>query len=475
MSNKKINRRNFMKLSLAGAVFASGGCSNARDIYQVSKEEKKPNILLIITDQQNYETISACGNEYLHTPNLDRLYNRGSCFSQAYTSHPLCLPARSSIFTGRMPVETGCWINHTKVCADGIRQSIPTMGEWFSEKGNYESVYAGKWHCPEPYTYDIRGFRVISSGLDWQGDVSDGIVSRACEDFLLSRSNQNPFLLVASLHQPHDICNWVRFNIESRSTLKYPSIKDELPPLPTNFLEVENEPKDVKLCRYVDWSKIHWQYYLWSYYKHVEMVDAEIGRILRALDNTGQTENTIIVFVSDHGEGCAHHKMVKKGWLYDESVKVPLMFSLPGVIAEKHIDNKSLVSVMDIMPTLCELAELPVPPDIKGSSLKSALLNKAHLGREYLVSETVARKGYSSKSALDTARMVRSKQYKYIKYNGDPVVQLFDMQNDPLETNNLAGQSLYADKIREHEKLLSQWENSLSIDKRVKKNGYPWS
>jgi choline-sulfatase len=129
------------------------------------------------------------------------------------------------------------------------------------------------------------------------------------------------------LLQPHDICEWLRLNAENRTELRYPELRGELPPLPANFEFDAAEPEDVRKLRAGNeagkygWGKLHWQYYLWSYYRHVEMVDGEIVRILQALRDSGRDQDTVIVFTSDHGEGMACHQMVRKSSPYDESAK----------------------------------------------------------------------------------------------------------------------------------------------------------
>ena len=152
-----------------------------------------PSFLFVIADQLSMDAITAHGNRFVRTPNLDRLARAGVSFRDSYSAYPLCSPARSSMFTGRMPSETGVITNGLP-----IRAGIPNLGQWLGARG-YEAVYAGKWHVPNGYTSDIPGFTVLPGGFTGQGNVGDAAVSRACQAWLHDRSSHSPFLLVASL------------------------------------------------------------------------------------------------------------------------------------------------------------------------------------------------------------------------------------------------------------------------------------
>jgi arylsulfatase A-like enzyme len=465
-----INRRQFIQAGAAGtSLMAMGGLSYGASPSVHGKD--KPNILFIMTDQQHINAISAAGNPHLHTPNMDRLFRSGTSFSESYCPQPVCIPCRSSIFTGRMPTETGMWMNTARV--GQLEKSIPTIGEWLQAEAGYETIYAGKWHVPQSNTYDIRGFNTICSGLNHYGDISDELVSRACESYLLQRDDVRPFFMVTSLVQPHDICHWLNTNVPNETVLRYPEIADELPPLPPNFEYDRREPKHLASQRSTrmqphvgGWEPLQWRYYLWNYYRHVEMVDAEIGRVLNALDLSGFADNTLIVFTSDHGEGMGCHQTVRKGFLYDEAAKVPLIFSFPGRVRGGTVDSSSLVSSVDLTPTFCDFAGVAPPPDMCGRSLRPLLTGEGKAqDTSYLVSNYEAG-AVKSLQAQDMARMVRTKDYKYMLYFGDDTDQLFDMKNDPWETQNLSGNAKYASVIGEHRAMLREWENRLKYAPR---------
>lgn len=448
-----------MKLG-GSAVVVLSGCTFGQK-SQAPRQSNKPepkNIVLIFTDQQHIDTIAAGGCREVQTPALDSLKTSGISFEQSYTPNPVCSPARSAIFTGRTSSEA-----HVHTNGRPIRSDIPNMGQWFSQHSNYETFYAGKWHLPRTYTSNIPGFEVIHTGIGGFGYLCDTAMSRACEGFLRNRSKNKPFLLVASFMQPHDICEWLRLNMDNPPKLRYPELAGELPELPANFQFDTNEPESIKQRRRGcepakgGWSKEHWRYYRWSYYRNIEYLDAEIQRILRALEEHGYRDDTLIVLTSDHGEGMGHHQMVRKNSPYNEASSVPLLFSWPGHIIENKTDTVHLASGIDIMPTLCDYAGIKPPENMRGISLRSALEGNLGAGHEFIVTELNS----------NTGRMVRTNRYKYVAYIDDPVEQLFDMKNDPGETKNLSPNAQYTSILAEHRKMLKNWERRLDVPQNV--------
>lgn len=443
-----IQRRAFLQAFAAPAIVTT-------------KNKVRPNILLFITDQQHIDSISAGGCPYVRTPAMDWLYRRGMSFGQSYCPDPLCSPSRSAIFTGRMPSETGVTSN-----GRAIREGIANLGQWFSTNSNYETVYAGKWHLPNSYATSIAGFRLLPGGISGQGNIGDSCVARSCEAYLQSRSRSKPFLLIASFLQPHDICEWLRINMENRDEVPFPELKDQLPPLPANFDVDPKEPEYLRRTRAKcepargKWSRQHWRYYLWSYYRHVEMVDGEVGRVVDALRAAGCEKDTLIVFTADHGEGLAHHQMVRKSISYDEAVRVPLLISYPGEIPGKRAENVRPVSGVDIVPTLCDYAGVKPPASIRGRSLRSLIEGKRQAGDGFVVVEIPGNVG----------RVVRTERYKFVTYAGDATEQLFDMQSDPGETRNLA--QTQSGVLSEHKKLLRSWESSLKTAPEIPNAGW---
>jgi arylsulfatase A-like enzyme len=436
---ENLSRRDLLKISAAPLAAPAAGFGMPAVLAG-----KRPNFLFIITDQQSLDAISAHGCADVRTPNIDRLVRGGVSFRESYTAFPLCSPARSCMFTGRMPSETGVVKNSIP-----IHPSVPDIGHWLGQEG-YDTIYAGKWHMREVYTDSIPGFTVLPGGLIRQGQTGDSAVSRSCQAYLSNRTGSNPFLLIASFLQPHDICAWVADHFVSKGWESMPEIQGKLPALPTNFHFDPREPAALKKQPRPQWSDEQWRFYLWSYYRHVEMVDAEVGRVMNALEDSGDLENTVVLLTTDHGEGGARHHKVLKNYLYDEAAKVPFIVSCPGRIPAGKQDLKNLVSGLDIMPTLCDYAKVNAPPDMRGRSLRPLIDGKRTEWREFVAAEVV-----------QGGHMIRTPGHKYVAYDGDPVEQLFDMRADPGETRNLAMDTGHAAVLAEHQKLLKQWEGRL--------------
>lgn len=442
---------------------------------QQKPEEQKPNILFIFTDQQTMNTMSCYGNPYVNTPNMDRLANEGVMFLNSYCTSPVCGPARSSLLTGCMPHETGRNINDNTSIP---HPDLPNMGNLFREAG-YDTKWAGKWHMPESYpirkhrhqTFEVPGFDLIpfyeyeDPAAPWgYGKDTDGPLADATIEYLNSEHEQ-PFLLVVSLHNPHDICFIVDKWDEFGSFIDgIPA--DSLPPLPDNFEVIENEPDIIRICRSektiyngaprlaAEFDELRWRNYMYNYYRLTEMVDTEIGRILKALDENGLTENTLIVFTSDHGDGNASHKWVQKVNSYEESTSVPFIVSWRNVTPHGVKNNTNIVSGTDVLPTLCDYAGLDIPERITGMSVRPVIENPEAEWREFAVTEIQP----FNRLPDIKARSIRTLQFKYTLFShGEKHEQLFDMANDPGEIVDLADNPDYQSILEEHRDLLNNW------------------
>lgn len=440
------SRREFLRVGALGAGVLAAGMTRSESATPpapLRATKTQPNVLFIISDQLGLDAIAAHGCPDVETPNLNRLVNRGVSFMLSHSTNPVCSPARSSLFTGRMPVETGVITNNRP-----IHEGIPNMGQWFRRAG-YETVYCGKWHLPHGQPPAIDGFTVLP--MRGKGDQGDPIIARTCEAYLKGRSRLRPFLLVASFLQPHDICYWaIRGKQLVPEHLPFPEIAPELPPLPPNHDSLPPAPARLAAAVYNGFSDEQWRYYLWIYYRQVEMVDREVGRVLEALEAAGLAETTLVVFTADHGEGRGRHMHVQKWYPYEEAAKVPLIVSCPGRLLENHRDQTHLVCGLDVMNTVCDYAGIAPPPGTHGRSLRPLLEGKPTQWREFLVLE-----------AQIIGRAVRTPEFKYVHYENDPVEQLFDMRHDPWEMNNLYHDPKYAAVIKDHRRLLSEWNAGL--------------
>ncbi len=415
---------------------------------------KRPNILLILTDQQYAGAMSCTGNPDLHTPAMDSLAETGVRFERAYCTQPLCSPARASLITGLMPHQAGVTGNNQEIEADLRGREL---GRWFEEAG-YDCAYAGKWHIPSSSLSEGHGFRAL-------GPIDDADLPRQCSEFL-DRERNRPFLLVASFVNPHDICQWARSQPLPRGAIEGGSTED-CPDLPPNFSTPPFEPEvlrtvlasNMALHPGRDWPDEHWRHYRHAYYRLVEKVDGLIGEVLHALRESGLEEETLIVFSSDHGDGHGAHKWNQKTALYEECVRIPLIVSYRGVTAAGGVDDVHLVSNgLDLLPTLCDYAGIDPPEGLPGLSLRSlADEEEAKAWRDELVLETEL--GYAISGPTHTkARALLTDRYKYCIYPlGRYREQLIDMKADPGEMVNLAYSSRYRHVLVEHRSRLARW------------------
>ena len=420
----------------------------------------RPNLLLIITDQQSHSALSARGNPWLRTPAMDSLANAGTSFADAYCTYPVCSPSRSGIFTSRMPHETGVRVNGKSIAA-----GMPTMGEHFRGHG-YRTFYGGKWHIPKPFGA-AQGFEYIAGGSGLGADM-DAPLADASVKWLHQAPKNEPFLLVTSFMNPHDICEWIRQHPGHHA---YADL-DKFPPAPGNMAVDPHEPDAMQYHRTAGYDKMsegmgiasQWQRddvrrYLHGYYRLVEDVDKQMGRVLAALRETSLDRNTIVAFVSDHGEGMGAHRWVQKAAFWEETVHVPLIFSGPGVA--HRVDRQSLASLLDLFPTFCDYAGIPAAKGVQGRSLRPAI-DGVPIDRPYVASEVL----YGDQSR--EGRMIRSRRHKYVRFNnGARPEQFFDLAFDPGETTNLAASPHHAARLEEHRAMLQQWIRQTGDDFRV--------
>jgi arylsulfatase A-like enzyme len=424
---------------------------------KISSQNARPNIVLIMTDQQQAQALSCAGNLDLKTPNLDKLAKSGIRFENAYVTFPLCAPSRSSMFTGKMPHTLGVDSNEKEDIALRPIDKENGLGN-ILKKASYDCAYGGKWHAPETEIAPGNGFDKIAGF----GDIP---LAQKCIDYLSSKRNSDkPFFLVASFDNPHNICEWAR-----NEPLPYGNIPavatSKTPKLPVNFKKtslfpeaLQNEQSISKLVYPTqNYTEEDWRQYRYTYYRLVEKVDSEIGEILDAIDKLGLRDNTLILFTSDHGDGNASHGWNQKTALFEEIINVPFIVSYKGIKNPGNVNQTSIISNgLDLFPTLCDYASIQLPEKLLGKSIKPLLEGKvAELDREFTVVETT----FDGKQAYGTSgRAVIEKRYKYVLYNwGKNREQFFDIEKDPFEMNNLAGIAIHSNIIDEYRQKLMDW------------------
>jgi arylsulfatase A-like enzyme len=436
---------------LLGALAGGGGTAPA------GEARNRPNVLLITTDQQRVDAMSAVGNAWLKTPHMDAIAANGVYFTRSYCPYPLCSPSRTSLHTGRMPHESR--VDHNSL---PVAPETPVSGQVFRAAG-YDTAYAGKWHMPESYPSDgIPGFEVLNKttrNRKLAHDVDEATMNAAIE--YLQRPHGKPFLLVASFINPHDICLLAGEDSplfeEVRETYKAPE-GAELPPLPANFAPPAGGP-DKKARMHEAWDETQWRRYRYAYFRMVEDVDRQVGQLMDALRKAGLEENTLVLFTSDHGEGLGSHRWTGKMMYYEEEAAVPLIVSWKGVTPAGRIDRQHLVSTIDVLPTLCDYAGVPPPPAVRGRSLRGVIEKPDQPGALCVFAEMAA----AGMGGTGRSFMARTAAYKYMAFpqpREGRFEMLFDLEADPGEMKNLAGEASFEGELERHRNLLAEWNRT---------------
>ena len=475
----KITQKNMSKLQ----ALALGGIAAAALPACGARQEQHPNIVYIMTDQQSYYMISALAgrldrndpytgrDRYLSTPNLDRLVESGYTFANCYSAHPVSGPSRFALLTGASPNSYGMTGNFTpkneKMSEDISRRA---MGVLFKNAG-YETYYAGKVHLPWANGHSGKGSIYeppYHYGFDhYLTDDDRGELAAEGAKFFSEYKGDKPFLLFLSFMNPHDICmTQVLFNDKQLEDFKADEIdmrarknqiewrkvfrqmdpalfdSDSLAVIPANVAPTDRYPY-VHARRQFKMDEHNMRVHIWFYYRLMEQVDKEIGKVLDALEASPYKDNTLIVFTSDHGEMACSHGLTGKNHPYQECQKVPLIF-VGKNIPKGVVDCENTVcNGWDMLPTMLDLAGVDIPEEMNGTSLKKVITEGEKLDREYLYFETVNSYG-----------VIQNGRYKYTKFglaepgeNGTEV--LFDLEKDPGEMHNLFFEPEYGKKVGE--------------------------
>lgn len=416
--------------------------------------QQRPNIIYIMTDQHTANALSCAGNKDLHTPAIDRIAENGVRFTNAYCAFPLSGPSRSAMFTGLMPSETSM-IENEMPMPDSLRPH--TLGNLIHNSG-YDCAYAGKWHVNTVTIPDKEfGFRRIKDN----GDIG---LAETCVEYLRTRKKRKqPFFLVASFINPHNICEFAR-NQNTPHADVAPAALEDCPNLPDNF---EVAPYDATVLQFeklqnyalypsMSYTKDDWRRYRNAYYRLIEAVDAEIGKIVDEIDRQDLWRNTVVIFTSDHGDGAGAHKWNQKTVLYEEVANIPLIVCAPGRKNAGKVSEALVNNGVDLMPTVCDWAGVEVPQGRQGKSWREAVEKNTGHVHDYVVTETNFNQTRGS-----LGWTVRTAKYKYILYDkGQYREQLYDMESDRGEMVNLAVEAKYADIVKLHRSFLEEWLKS---------------
>ncbi len=448
-----ISRRDFLKHT--SAAFGAAALAGVYGTRTLAQETAKPNILFLFADDMTFNAIRALGCSEAVTPNLDRLVKRGvsftNCYNQGGWHGAICVASRTMLITGRF-----LW--NARDTEKTMEQECAEGRLWpqYLERAGYNTYMCGKWHVkckaedvfqttgqirggmppdvkvqydrphegqPDPFDPtdpELGGF--YTGGKHWSevvGDEGIGFLEEAAQ-------KENPFFMYLAFNAPHDPRQSPQEYLDMHPL---DSIK-----VPENF-QPEHPDKDAIGCgaslrderlgpfpRTEHAVKVHRQ----EYYAIISHADAQIGRILDVLEATGKADNTYIFFTADHGLAVGQHGLMGKQNMYEHSMKAPLIVAGPGIAANKRID--ALVYLQDIVPTTLELAGVAKPEQVQFNSLMPIIKGKKDTGYEAIYG-----------AYMDKQRMVRVEDHKLIYYPGIDKYELYDLDKDPLERYDLAG------------------------------------
>lgn len=444
----------------------------------------RPNILWICSDQQRFDTIAALGNRQIHTPHIDRLVEQGVAFTQAYCQSPVCTPSRASFLTGRYPRTTRCRQNGQSIPADErlLPRILADAGYvcGLAGKLHLSSCSDGKveeriddgyaefhWsHHPQPdWPENAYQQWLTSRGVSWEeldagpevGYVRHGVPAEFHQttwcaemaiDFIRARASapaspssehaRTPWLFSVNMFDPHH-----PFDPPADYLQRYDPADMPLPKWRPG--ELDNKPA----VQQRDHLGAHAQPGFMSfgslsdddrrritaaYYAMCELIDDQVGRIIAALEETGQLEQTLVIFMSDHGEMLGDHGFYLKGpHFYDEAVRVPLVLCWPGHLLS-GLRSEALVELVDLAPTLMEACGLTPEPQMQGRSFWPLLTGAAdpQMHRDAVFSEYL--NSWTHHRA--NASMLRTRTEKLVVHHGVEPGELYDLVSDPDESIN---------------------------------------
>ncbi len=428
---------------------------------------EKPNVLFLICDDLNCD-IGCYGHALVKTPNIDSLAARGVRFPHAYCQYPLCGPSRASFMTGMYPDQTLVQRN-----AIYIREHVPnvnTMSQMFRDAGYFATRIGKIYHYnvpkhvgtgghDDPYSWDQtinpRGrdkdeegkiFSLVPGSfggtLSWlaadgsDAEQTDGIAATEAARVLERHAKaKTSFFLAVGLYRPH-----TPYVAPKKYFDMYPLDQIKVPQIPDGYLESIPSAARKSLTRKKDQVNLDPELArkaIQAYYASISFADAQLGRILAALDASGLAENTIILFTSDHGYHMGEHGHYQKTTLFENAARVPLIMAGPGI--SKAQSAGTLAEMVDFYPTLAELTGLPAPRYLSGVSLAPALRDRSAMPRKSALTQYA--NGYS----------IRTADFRFTQWGpaGAEGIELYDHRNDPGEMKNLAHDPDYAATIDE--------------------------
>ncbi len=497
-----MNRREFLQLAGKsgiglGVAGALAGSSCMPRHTRKPNQNNRINILFLMDDQHRADSISA-ESKWVHTPNLDQLAIEGTRFTRAYSSTPSCIPARAGILTGQAPWSHGllCYMPMAKeypvemprtFTNAGYRTHAVGKNHFASHKHGYQTVVleeAWRFNSENGFKCDYRkwfeknypdkdpdatglGYTDHRGGRPFLYDddlhATNFTADRAA-DFLTEYQGPQPWFLKVSFKRPHPPFDPPRRFWEKYKNVNYPEpvvgdwAREQFGGIEFELETSPHQPRGKAPADQIRAAKA-------AYYASIEHVDEQIGKVLRALKQRGEYENTLILFTSDHGEMMGDHYLWRKTYPYEASTRIPMIVRWPDSLAKTRNTARGqvrshLVELRDIFPTFLDAAGLDIPETVDGESMLNVIADPNAKWREVLDLEhgTCYWKENSWVALTDA-------KYKYVYFTISGRQQLFDLANDPDELYDLA-------KNPEHRQLLKSWEQKMIAHLACR--GLPW-
>lgn len=457
---------------MRSVLFAIIFCLTLPAHFGRSQESRRPNVLWICGDDHAPYVLGAYGNKQVRTPNLDRLASQGMRFDRAFCNSPVCTASRQSFITGRYPRTIGVTQLKTP-----LSETEVTLAEVLKRAG-YDTAAIGKMHFNSPLKHGFDQLIDLSEHKAWLEAKGRGLLppdvevhppwkpfkdpasvwlNSACRPFgavdadmagtffaqqaanYIQERKDKPFFLIASFYEPHSP---FYFPVEYRGRHKPEEFK-----IPK--VGAEDDWQIPKIFR--DLTDREKQGIIAAYYTSAEFLDKNIGRVLDALEKSGQAENTLVIYIGDHGYMLGQHGRFEKHCGYEPAVRSPLLIRFPAKVKAKQ-STEALVEFIDIFPTVLDFGGVPIPANVQGQSLVPVLTGRTRQHREqvfieYSENEEAYLRTDRWKFIYSTGKRQREDGYA----TGNPLpgrtIQLFDLKRDPDELTNLAGRPEYSKRV----------------------------
>jgi len=447
--------------------------------------DRRPNVLFLISDDLN-TSLGCYDHPLVKTPNIDKLAARGVRFDKAYCQFPLCGPSRNSMLCGLYPNTTGIHRN-----SQIFRQTIPkhhSLSQAFRLEGYFAGRIGKLYHYNVPKSVGTNGHddpgswelelnpagcdRLEEEGeifslrpgsfggtLSWYASPqkdekhTDGMLASDAEWVLerCARDKDRPFFLAVGFYRPHTPYVAPDTYFEGYPEARMPVVQGveedvkDLPPMALGSHKKEHDLLNDDLRRKA----------VQAYFASITFMDAQVGKVLDALERLGLAENTLVVFTSDHGYHLGEHGLWQKMSLFEQSARVPLIMAGPG-IPSKGATAETPVGLVDLYPTLTEICDVQAPENLQGQSLVPILNNPSEKGRGWSLTQVTRRRTGPRKDWV-YGYTLRTDRWRYTEWdNGDEGRELYDHHQDPLEQSNLIGSGDHAETIESLESLMKE-------------------